>query len=137
MGYDRIRYFNGAVDGTTLLSVDKASREAIVGNRRFEHFARQLGFAIRLIVDRDDAASTHQEAVNKQHAQIEEFPPETKGEIIPGFPLVRQPLVEFRPPINEDMTNIFNAYFKSFCEPNDAGLIIDHRYGNEHVIGSF
>lgn len=134
MGYDRIAYFNGKDNESTLLSADKRSADVVYGNR-FQFFCMNLGFKVREVVDAADVPC-HRDDVNRG-VQIDDLPARTKAEIIAGHRLAPGVFVELQPPVEEAMMNVLNAYFETHCDPSDSGLILDYRPERPKIIGGF
>lgn len=136
MGWDRIRYFNGADGESTLLSADKASAEVVYGFK-FGHFVNMLGHSARQVVDLSalQGSPRLQRLVNTRQAQVTEFPEAAKVDWY-GRQLADH-AVEIRPPVSDERMQVLNAFLVSVCEPNDAAYIIDNRGEHETVMAEF
>jgi hypothetical protein len=135
MGYDRIAYFEGTDGETTLISADKDSSEVVYGYK-FQSFLGRLGFHAQIVVDRQGVAEMARYR-NRIDAEIKDLPERTKAEVIPGSRVAGWTFVEVKPPLDNEMIRVVNAYFETHCEPSDAGLILDYRQSPAECIGGY
>jgi hypothetical protein len=135
MGYDRIAYFEGTDGETTLISADKESSRVVYGFK-FQSFLGKLGFRTQVVVDRQDVAEMARYH-SRIDAEIKDLPERTKAEIIPGSRVAGGTFVEVKPPLDNEMTRVINAYLETHCEPTDAGLILDYRLSPAESIGGY
>jgi len=136
MGWDRVRIFNGVENESTLITGDKNCQRAVYSNK-FKSFARHLGYTAREIVDIRGLQQEPylQERINNGWLQIAEVPEKVR-EVNEGFRW-GQTAVELKPPVSEETLQVLVAYFQTFCECNDAGIIIDNRPDRAKSIGEF
>lgn len=127
MGYDRVRFYDGATAESTLVSADKSSHSTLISPRTLS-FLRQIGFNTRLVVDANKPSRDTQAAVRIGAVAIDLPPKVTEADTLLDGQAAWEPLVEVKPPFTPDSIRPFLAYLDVTCEPSDAGpLFLDHR----------
>lgn len=137
MGWDRVRYFEGADGKSTLITGDKNSKYAVFG-QDFKNFAWCIGLKARDVVDLPELAESEylQERVNNGTMYIAAIPEQVRKLNDNQWSGIRY-AVELRPPLNDQTMEMVSRWFQTHCECNDAGMIIDNRSAPAQSVGGF
>jgi hypothetical protein len=121
MGYDRIRFYDGIENQSTLITADKESAFVVYGNN-FRRFLNVLGTTATLAADHDQPAKDI-----PAHVKPIAYPPKLKpfdSEV--GYSSLH--VIEVQPPLADDQLLLTMRYLKEYCMPSDAGpLFLDSR----------
>lgn len=126
MGWDRVRFYDGPENKSTLMCADKCSAGAVY-SRHFKRFLEIIGFTVTYGVDEEKPGKENAAAIARG-AKLITFPAKSKIPDRYDRINISNIVVQTEPPIDSASMRLIMRWCDVYCAPSDAGpLYLDHR----------
>lgn len=132
MGFDRVRFFEGAGETpSTLITADKMTADVVYG-KHFRTFLGVLGYRAVIGFDEAESLSSQEVKTRLEHGEVPILYPDSAKKMCLGRKYADGNVVIIEPPLEAADVKRVMRYIDAYAEPSDAGpLYLDHRGEHE------